>query len=308
MQQCQGMALLEFRQLQRATCCDTGHGGHTRELYQLESFDDQYRELVVSCRGSKRSDLSLRWERLKADEVELGRLQERFVEAIAKYGRTTDVPSQDGGDPCEETKLRVERRALDRVGKERFDVPESLSVLREMLEKGVCRSRAGVSQSSATSSDNCCPTSSSISSVNVMEVACIRERACGWPLRYLQPHAIVPGLETLLTREVTIDLFEPPQRERIRTQAAEWAAIGLGPKAIAAEIAASSAERPSDTAVQNALSLHARMRDLGLASPYVMVDSPPHDYPKLRRHKNGRYQFFHSTAIYRAAPRVNSLD
>jgi hypothetical protein len=69
--------------------------------------------------------------------------------------------------------------------------------------------------------------------------------------------AHVPGLPELLTREFTIDLFEPPQRERIRAEAVALAASGLGPKAIAAKIA----EKPTSTAVQKAIALDRQMRE-----------------------------------------------
>jgi site-specific DNA recombinase len=90
-------------------------------------------------------------------------------------------------------------------------------------------------------------------------------------------------------------LFIPPERERIREQAVRLDAQGLGPKEIARRItdepAGPQADRPSATAVQNALVLDRQMRQLGLDSPYVMVSEPPKDYPKLRRHKNSKYRF-----------------
>jgi hypothetical protein len=98
---------------------------------------------------------------------------------------------------------------------------------------------------------------------------------------------LVPALRPLLSRMVTIDLFEPPQRERIREQAVRLAADGLGPKAITQRIP----ERPTTTAVQNALALQRTMEELGLTTPYVTVLQPPDDYPKLRRHKNSKYRF-----------------
>jgi site-specific DNA recombinase len=98
---------------------------------------------------------------------------------------------------------------------------------------------------------------------------------------------LVPGLENLLTSEFTLDLFEPPQRERIRKEAVQFAAKRLSHKAIAQKIE----EHPTSTAVQNALALHRKMAELGLDSPYVPQLEPPADYPKLRRHKHPRYQF-----------------
>jgi hypothetical protein len=98
---------------------------------------------------------------------------------------------------------------------------------------------------------------------------------------------LVPGCEGLLTQELTLDLFDPPQRERIREDAVRLANLKLP----AWKIAEAIKERPTATAVQNALALHRKMLSLGLDSPYVVVREPPEDYRKLRRHKHSRYVF-----------------
>ena len=98
---------------------------------------------------------------------------------------------------------------------------------------------------------------------------------------------LVPGMGALLSRERTIDLVEPPQRERIRAEAIRLAAEGLKPK----EITRRLSEKVSTTAVGNALALGRLMRDRGLDSSYEVIHEPPADYPKLRRHKHQTYQF-----------------
>ncbi len=97
----------------------------------------------------------------------------------------------------------------------------------------------------------------------------------------------LPHLTDALTREVTFDLFEPPQRARIREEAVRLAARQLEQRAIAAALD----EKPTQTAVYRALRLEQRMRELNLQSPYVMVLAPPDDYTKLRRAKNQSYRF-----------------
>jgi hypothetical protein len=84
-----------------------------------------------------------------------------------------------------------------------------------------------------------------------------------------------------------VDLFEPAERERIREEAVQLAAEGLCHWQIAARLPG----RPTATAVGNALGLESLMRSQGLASPYITLLEPPGDYPKLRRHKNVKYQF-----------------
>jgi hypothetical protein len=97
----------------------------------------------------------------------------------------------------------------------------------------------------------------------------------------------VPELESLLTREFTLDLFVPPQRERIREEVVRLTAEGMPQRCIAQSLS----EKATQPAVQNAIKLHRKMQELGLESPYVVLLEPPADYPKLRRHKNGKFEF-----------------
>ncbi len=97
----------------------------------------------------------------------------------------------------------------------------------------------------------------------------------------------VPGLESLLSRELTLDLFDPPQRERIRTEAVRLAAEDLTERCIARSLS----EKVTQPAVQKALTLDRKMKELGLQSAYVVLLEPPDDYGRLRRHKHARFKF-----------------
>jgi hypothetical protein len=97
----------------------------------------------------------------------------------------------------------------------------------------------------------------------------------------------VPGLGDLLTREVTLDLFEAPQRERIRVQAVRLINGGLTQRQVAMQLS----EPCTQPAVQDALALDQKMRQLGMESPYVILRAPPEDYHKLHRHLHPRYRF-----------------
>jgi site-specific DNA recombinase len=98
---------------------------------------------------------------------------------------------------------------------------------------------------------------------------------------------LVPELSGLLTRVVTLDLFEAPQRERIRVDAVRLAATGLYQREIARQLP----EKTFQVVVQKALNLDRMMKERGLKSPYEVLSEPPVDYPKLRRHKHPRYEF-----------------
>lgn len=263
----------------------------TNELYRLDGFDDQYRELIQLAGRNDRSDVARRWERWRADEQELARKKQNIVAAIAKFGAESMFEATMIEIAADERKLKLERRNLDRIGEERLDVPESLPMLRTMLEQEF----VGAAQDSPEFGDvlrKLCP-DFFVYVVRVCDGNHLLPRArVHLALDGVIPDlALVPGVDGLLRRDLTFDLFVPSQRERIRADAADWKAQGFGPKAIAAKIAEHTDERPTDTAVKNALKLDKRMRELGLESPYVLVTAPPGDCPRLRRHKNGKYRF-----------------
>ena len=80
----------------------------------------------------------------------------------------------------------------------------------------------------------------------------------------------MPGLGELLTRELTLDLFErPPQRERIRVEAVRLAAEHVPQRQIAARL---TDERPKLPVVQQALALDRKMKELGLETPVCPGD------------------------------------
>tara|TARA_R110002020_G_scaffold189419_1_gene388376 strand:- start:443 stop:2356 length:1914 start_codon:yes stop_codon:yes gene_type:complete len=103
----------------------------------------------------------------------------------------------------------------------------------------------------------------------------------------IQDAALIPGLQELLTQTLTLDLFEPPQRELIRLEAVALATQGMKQR----EIAASLSQPASQAAVSKAILLDQTMREAGLASTYVVMDHPPANYNKLRSYKNKKYQF-----------------
>ncbi|MEZ5941349.1 MAG: recombinase family protein [Planctomycetaceae bacterium] len=104
---------------------------------------------------------------------------------------------------------------------------------------------------------------------------------------FLRDMSQAPGMQEYLTRELTIDLFEEPTRERLRKQVVERFAVGEKQRDIAMEFETHQAT------IQRALKLDRLMRDRGLASPYELVTEPPGqaDNRKMKRHRHPRYHF-----------------
>jgi hypothetical protein len=103
----------------------------------------------------------------------------------------------------------------------------------------------------------------------------------------IEDAAQTPILKAALSQVKFIDVFEPPQRERIRLESVMYHDAGCRPR----EIARLLPEQPKYQTVCKALELHQLMEEAGRETPYVFVDSPPDDYKKLRRHKNPKYHF-----------------
>lgn len=249
----------------------------TDVLYGLQGFDDQFRDLVCQARQGPNT-FAERQATLRREEAALEPRRQNVQEMMAAVGAKPMVLAALAEIEAEESRLAVERRALAALAGRRLDVPESAAALRSLLEEKFL--------SLATSSSEFNRLLRRL--VPRFDVHLVRLCDGG----HLLPRAevtlaldgIVPdakhvdGLPQLLRRDLGIDLFIPPQRERIRPRVVELAAHGMGPKAIAAQIACEAveqtADRPTATAVQNALALHRQMQEMGLSSPYVAVLAP----------------------------------
>jgi hypothetical protein len=256
----------------------------TDELYLLEGFDAQFRLLVEEAQSGG-GDLQKRAERLRQDIDALAVKKRNVTAAIAAYGPNPIVQSMLSEIEAGEAKLKVERRDQEAMSQRKLNVPLSPTELRERFE----------SQTDELSANSRAFNRLLRQLVSEFHVYLVRLCDGG----HLLPRARiklmldgiapdlehVPGMGEFLTRELTIDLFDPPQREAIREQAVALSTAGMEQRQIAQNVKATQA------AVSKALALDRQMRSQGLQSPYVLVTAPPEDYRKLRRHKNAKYRF-----------------
>ena len=267
----------------------------TTDLYALDGSDDQFRERVQAAFEDVSDNSAPRWEKLQKEEVALAQQRENVTASMAEYGPMPFIKQKLLEIETVGRALARERGELESVRKRTLDLPESTAALRAHLEKAF----AGLAVDSWAFGDllrKLVP-NFEVYLVRLCDGGHLLPRArVTLALDGLLPDARdVPGLSTLLGRTRTLDLFIPPQRERIRERVINLAAGGLGPKAIAKMIAqersTSGGDRPTATAVHNSLALERKMRQLELENPYVAVLAPPEDYPKLRRHRNPKYHF-----------------
>jgi hypothetical protein len=261
----------------------------TAELYELDGFAGQFADMVRSARQDRLGSTAGDWHQLLSDETALAKEKENFNAAIRKFGAHSMLLEQLNTIENREKDLARRRYRLEHLRSKDLELPESIGELRQRLEDEFLR----------LAIDS--PEFGDLMRQLVPEfyVYLVRLVDGGHPLPRAKvkltlagivPDAVlVPGLGDLLTRDLTLDLFErPPQRERIRVEAVRLEADHVPQRKIAALL---TDEKPKQAAVQKALNLDRKMQELEVASPYVLVTEPPEDYPKLRRHKNPKYSF-----------------
>lgn len=263
----------------------------SRELYALDGFAEQYRELVAAAGKNDSDDVARRREKLEADERAITRRQANLQEAIAEFGLLPWVREKVNELKVAEARAGAERRALERLVGKQLVLPTSTDEFRGLFEQSFAELAHDSFEFGMLLQK--IVVDFRVHLVRLCDGGGLLSRAkVKLALDGIIPDAgQVPGLSQLLYREATLDLFEPVQREAIREDSARLAATGMGPTAIAAAITLPDGKHPTDTAVQRALKLDERMRQLNLTSPYVVVIEPPEDCAKLRRHKNVEYRF-----------------
>lgn len=261
------------------------------ELYRLDGFDDQYRDLLERADAGCGLDYETKVAQIESQAAEVERQERNLINAIRKYGDSEPIQSEMEALKARKATITESRRELKRSKESNLKLPSSVSELRKLLEEQFL----AASQSKDEFGDllrKICP-----------EMHAYLVATCdGQPSVYprvqarieldgiVDNHTSVNGLDKLLHRVITIDAFVPPQRERIRLRAVAGREQGLTIKAIVRHIAAHSSDKPSACTVSAALRLHDAMQRQSLSSPYVLAEHPPADQ-KHRRHKNAKYSF-----------------
>jgi DNA invertase Pin-like site-specific DNA recombinase len=252
-------------------------------LLALDGIDDQLRAIAEEAMEAG-SNLAHEWGELRRDEATLSTQQANLAAAAAKFGAEDIFADKVNELKDLQRHLAIRRRSLERRTGRPITLP-GVAELRELFQE----KSHGLAVGSPEFGDflrSVVPTVH-VYLVRLLDGGHLMSRArveidvSGMVLDAVDCPAYREALKTV----VTIDLFEPPQRERIREEAVRLAAEGLEQRDIARRL------KVTQTAVYRALALDRMMRKRGLDSPYVVVLDPPNDYAKLRRHKNSRYKF-----------------
>jgi hypothetical protein len=256
-------------------------------LAGLEGFDDQLRALAEGARRACGDGQAAERAELERAEAELARKRGNLADAVAEFGPLPHLKEKHAELEERGREQARRRRELDRLRVRPPELPASAAELRRLFEDKA----RGLAVDSPEFGDllRLVVPEFRVHLVRLVDGGHPAPRArLGLDLAGLAPDArFVPGFGEALRAEAEIDLFEPPQRERIRAEAVRLESEGLEQR----EIARRLPEGRNQAAVFHALALDREMRRRDLASPYEALHGPPDDYPKLRRHKHPAYVF-----------------
>lgn len=259
----------------------------TTELHKLDGFAEQFSQLVAVARDGRASDTMERRRKLELEQRALNEAKANLVAAIGQFGPRPMFAEKITELDEKEKHLAWERQRLDSARTDPIELPDSIVDLRGILEEQF-RELAMRSYEFGDLMRQLVP-EFTVYSVRLCDGGHPKARAkvklnLGGSIANIQD---VPQLQALLSREITLNLFEPPQRERIREQVVALAAKELTER----QIAQSLSEKVTQPAVQKALALDRKLKASGLEGPYVILLEPPDDYARLRRHKHPRFKF-----------------
>jgi hypothetical protein len=259
----------------------------SRRLYALEGFDEQFRGIVDAVARGENGNGSERNAKLEREFEKLQREKDNVTRAIIDFGPMAALRETLEGLEARQKTLEAEQRYLASLSCRNVALPASIAELRALLETEFQR----LTINSLEFGD--------FIRQLVPEFYVYLVRLCDGGhllprarvkinlLGSLAPTCIPPELHDMVHSDFTLDLFVPPEREQIRVESVRLAAQQMKQREIAMQIKS----RPTQTAVWNALELQRKMDALELNTPYVLVDTPPDDYSKLKRHRNRKYRF-----------------
>jgi len=249
----------------------------------LPEFDDAFRAKVEAAAGARRAGRDEALRRLDRELAQAERELANVINSLAQVGFSAALQTRLAETESRAARLRAERADIDR---QPDDVPVLPSV-GELKE----RARAELGRMAF-----CDPAFGRLMTALVPRLEIFPYRPLDGGAVVLRARAVInfaplaapaagTALGGLITRVVTLDLFDPPQRVAFRERVVALRDAGLTEHAVADRFGLTV------TAAQRAMSLHRLMRAVGATDPYVLLTAPPSDDGKLCRHRHPRYEF-----------------
>jgi hypothetical protein len=248
----------------------------------LPEFDDVFRAKVEAAASARRSRRAEALVRLGKEIAQAERELANVVDAVAKLGFSQALQSKLTETEARKARLEAERadlllkaddvpalppveelkaRARSEVGRMAFDEPELSRLMHTLMPK--------VEVLPHQLLDGGAVVLRATASVNLASMAGL----------------VGDTFNGLISRTVTVDLFEQPQRAAYRERVVALREAGWTERRTAAKLGLTV------TAAQRAMALHRMMTAEGAADPYRLLTAPPEEDGKFRRHQHARYDF-----------------
>ena len=256
-------------------------------LSEMEGFEEQFRQIVEDVQSQPDTDNRAESDRIRKDEARLKREVDNLLDAIAEFGPKPALRERLEKTEAEQRNLAIQRAQIERKTHSDTKLPETYGELRQIIEEQFL--------ALAIRSHDFGQMMPKI--VPQMYVYLVR-MADGGPLlprvkfqidlSGAFPNVQLPdALKCRLMQWFTVDIFDLPVRERIRSQAAKLRAEGLTFKQILNRLGI----RTSEKAIADAIALNEQMKCNELDSPLVFQSEPPTDIKKMKRYRHPRYRF-----------------
>jgi len=258
-----------------------------QSIESLPEFDqvmiDSVKIKVEKAAGSRTAEM----EALTKREEKLQRQRKNLMDAVKAWGPSPDLSNEMSEIAAEVADIQDLRRKIELAQKSPIVLPELATITKDI--RAAFDAVAQDSEEFGRLMKRLAPEILvfPVRPVDGGNVVC-RAKLTLNMASFVPGAELVSGLREVLQRELTVDLFDTPQRieylERYLAIAAKYPNKSM--KAIAAEDF-----HITDVAVQNTAALARKMRELGVTDPYEELREPPQDQDKLCRHLHARYRF-----------------
>ena len=255
-------------------------------LSELPGMEDEYRSIVEEAAEAPDTRLLMDRNQLTQDEKQLAKETKNFQNALLEYGPSPGFKDVQDQLKERERRLLIRRTKLDRQSVSVSDLPSSIDGLSTLLQTSFL--------SLATDSyefGSMIP--SIVPSVFLYLVRMVDGGPCYPRVKFTVDltgsfESDAPAeIQSLLTREFTVDMFEIPKRARIRADVIRLKQDGCNVKQTIARLA----EPLSTKMIASAVKLNDQLVQSGISDPFQFQAEPPNDFAKFRKHLNPRYSF-----------------
>ena len=256
------------------------------EIEALPNFDEVFLEQVRQAVERRDADRSSRLEQFARKSAKLKRQEQNLVNSIKEVGLSPLLKE-------ELDRILQERESLE-IARDEAKRAAGTAVVIPPMDQIKAQARAAFTELACDDGEFSRRVMRLIRRIVLVPYRLCDDGAVVLRARFtLNLAPLIPGGEGVeglaprLSREVEVDLFDPPQREAYRHRAMQALTErpGVTQKAVGAQLGITA------TAVQRAVRLHHMITQRGLTEAYVCVTQAPMDSKRMRRHLHGRYRF-----------------